>query len=167
MHCGTLCGLVTTDWFFPYKWFYLNCFSHLRQIFASQPHYAFHWQKGVALIHCHKGLADRLLLTEYKLKTTGKSHVASAKLSNLRYNGLPFHNIEQQQNYQWDSLVWHFCFDYFFVLKSFKKRHTSILWHRSSFLLLMLCFKMMMCVIYKENAPLNLLLKQLFRQVFS
>lgn len=147
MHGGTLCRLVTPDWVLSCKRVYLNCFSYPRQVFASQSQYVLYWHKGVALIHCHKGFADRWLLMEYKLKTTGKSHVSAAKMSNLRCNGLPFHSIEQQQNYYWASLVWHFCFDYFFVLKIVKKQHRSTLWHRSNSLLLMLCFKMMICII--------------------
>lgn len=60
----------------------------------------------------------------------------------------------------------HFCFDYFFVLKIFRKKRRSTLRYRSDFLLLMLCFKMMVCIICEENTPMGLLLKQLFRQIF-
>lgn len=82
-----------------YKWSYLYFFSLCSiQVFASPIHYVFYWHNGVALIHYHKGLADRWLLMDYKWKTTGKSCVAAAKMSNLRCNGLPFYSIEQQQN---------------------------------------------------------------------
>lgn len=92
---------------------------------------------------------------EYKLKTTGKSNIVSEKLSNVRYHWLPSTVLSSSKITRISVSVSFFYLN----ISQTRYRSASFYW----------CYTLKQrCISHiKKNAPLNLLLRQHFRQDFS